>query len=124
MKKKFLSLFLITCLFSFIGINNTLAADFDAGQTFTNQLVEYTPTVTGGISYNNVAAKHEIYVICNELLAEGKTIIMISSEMEELLGMCDRLLVMAEGHLSGTIEKSDFSQQNVMRYASQQYVKD
>ena len=72
----------------------------------------------------DVAAKHEIYVICNELLAEGKTIIMISSEMEELLGMCDRLLVMAEGHLSGTIEKSDFSQQNVMRYASQQYVKD
>lgn len=69
----------------------------------------------------DVGAKHEIYMICNQLLEQGKTIIMISSEMEELLGMCDRLVVMAEGHVSGIIEKEEFSQENIMRYASRQF---
>lgn len=82
MKKKFLSLFLITCLFSFIGINNTLAADFDAGQTFTNQLVEYTPTVTGGISYNNIAAKHEMYTVTNSESGNQYTAYCIDRQLQ------------------------------------------
>ena len=69
----------------------------------------------------DIGAKQEIYKICNHLLEEGKTIIMISSEMEELLGMCDRILVIAEGHLSGIIDRELFSQETIMGYASAEY---
>lgn len=69
----------------------------------------------------DVGAKQEIYKICNQLLDEGKTIIMISSEMEELLGMCDRILVIAEGHLSGEVLRSDFSQERIMELASAEF---
>ena len=52
----------------------------------------------------DVGAKVEIYNIMNDLLAQGASIIMVSSEMEEILGMSDRVMVMYEGHETGVIE--------------------
>lgn len=71
----------------------------------------------------DVGAKYEIYCLMNELKEEGKTIIMISSEMEEIMGMSDRILVLAEGHLSGELNRDAFSQETIMRYASREMQK-
>lgn len=62
----------------------------------------------------DVGAKVEIYKIINELVKKGKTIIMISSEMPELLGMCDRILVMHEGRLAGELSREEASQEKIM----------
>lgn len=68
----------------------------------------------------DVGAKHEIYEIMNELAKQGKAIIMISSEMSELLGMADRVYVMCNGKLTGEIDKAeDMTQAKVMSYATQ-----
>ena len=68
----------------------------------------------------DVGAKHEIYEIMNDLAKQGKAIIMISSEMAELLGMSDRVCVMCNGRLTGEItEKDKMTQANVMNYATQ-----
>ena len=68
----------------------------------------------------DVGAKHEIYEIMNDLAAQGKSIIMISSEMAELLGMSDRVYVMCDGKLRGEItEKEEMTQAKVMSYATQ-----
>jgi ribose transport system ATP-binding protein len=66
----------------------------------------------------DVGAKHEIYELMNELCAEGKCIIMISSEMEELLGMSDRIVVLHEHGLAGEIPKEKFNQEYVLHLAS------
>lgn len=66
----------------------------------------------------DVGAKYEIYKLMNALVENGKTILLISSEMEELLGMSDRIAVLAEGKLTGIVEKSEFDQQAILRYAS------
>ena len=66
----------------------------------------------------DVGAKQEIYKLMNRLVEEGKSIIMISSEMEELLGMSDRIAVLHEGRISGEIAKGDFSQDKVLELAS------
>ena len=65
-----------------------------------------------------MGAKYEIYKLMNALVEKGKTILLISSEMEELLGMSDRIAVLAEGKLTGIVEKSEFDQQTILRYAS------
>lgn len=62
----------------------------------------------------DVGAKFEIYSIVNELAADGRGVLMISSEMPELLGMCDRLYVMSEGQLVGQMNASDASQESIM----------
>ena len=68
----------------------------------------------------DVGAKHEIYEIMTDLAKQGKAIIMISSEMAELLGMSDRIYVMCNGKLRGEItEESDMTQEKVMSYATQ-----
>ncbi|MGI5966878.1 MULTISPECIES: sugar ABC transporter ATP-binding protein [Anaerotruncus] len=67
----------------------------------------------------DVGAKYEIYSIMLELIAQGKSIIMISSEMPELLGMADRVMVMCEGRVSGFLEPDQFNQVEVMRLATQ-----
>ena len=67
----------------------------------------------------DVGTKYEIYKLMNELVEkEGKAIIMISSEMEELMGMSDRIVVLSEGNMTGSLEKSEFSQETIMAYAS------
>lgn len=68
----------------------------------------------------DVGAKHEIYEIMNDLAAEGKAIIMISSEMAELLGMSDRVYVMCNGKMRGELtEAEEMTQEHVMSYATQ-----
>ena len=67
----------------------------------------------------DVGAKYEIYSIMIDLVKQGKSIIMISSEMPELLGMADRVMVMCEGRVTGILEKGEANQVEVMRLATQ-----
>lgn len=62
----------------------------------------------------DVGAKFEIYSIINELADDGKGVVMISSEMPELLGMCDRIYVMNEGRFVGELDKTNASQEKIM----------
>lgn len=62
----------------------------------------------------DVGAKYEIYNIMNQMVAEGKSVIMISSEMPELLGMCDRIYVLNEGHIAGEMAASEATQEKIM----------
>ncbi|NOU96910.1 ATP-binding cassette domain-containing protein [Paenibacillus sp. LMG 31456] len=66
----------------------------------------------------DVGAKFEIYSIIADLAKQGKSIIMISSEMPELLGMSDRIMVMCQGRLSGIIEGKDATEEHIMRLAT------
>ncbi|MEG1012259.1 MAG: sugar ABC transporter ATP-binding protein [Ruthenibacterium sp.] len=66
----------------------------------------------------DVGAKYEIYNIMNELAQGGMSIIMISSELPELLGMCDRIYIVCEGKIAGEIARKDFTQERVMNYAT------
>ena len=63
----------------------------------------------------DVGAKYEIYQIINQLAASGKTVIFISSDMPEILGMCDRVYVMNEGEIVGELKGTDITQENIMR---------
>lgn len=66
----------------------------------------------------DVGAKQEIYNLMCDLANEGKAIIMISSDMEELLGMADRIIVLSEGKMAGEVEKEQFSQDYILDLAS------
>ena len=66
----------------------------------------------------DVGAKYEIYTIMEDLVAQGKSIIMISSEMSELIGMSDRILVMCEGRTSGLLDVAMATQENIMMLAT------
>ena len=67
----------------------------------------------------DVGAKYEIYMIMADLVKQGKAIIMVSSEMPELIGMSHRVLVLCNGQLTGTLEKAEITQETIMRYATQ-----
>lgn len=62
----------------------------------------------------DVGAKYEIYCIINQLVAEGKTVLFISSEMPEILGMCDRIYVMNEGKIVSELDRKDATQEVIM----------
>jgi putative multiple sugar transport system ATP-binding protein len=62
----------------------------------------------------DVGAKFEIYTIMNDLAAQGRGVVMISSEMPELLGMCDRIYVMNEGRIVGELSRDEASQERIM----------
>ena len=66
----------------------------------------------------DVGAKSEIYALVNELVESGKAVLMISSEMEEVMGMSDRIIVLREGRISGTLNRKDFNQETIMAFAS------
>ncbi|MEA3326076.1 MAG: sugar ABC transporter ATP-binding protein [Chloroflexota bacterium] len=66
----------------------------------------------------DVGAKYEIFTIMNKLVEEGMSIIMISSELPEILGMTDRIYVVSEGRITGEITTEDADQEIVMRYAT------
>ena len=66
----------------------------------------------------DVGAKQEIYQLMNSLIEQGISIIMISSEMEELIGMSDRIIVMHEGVITGELHKEEFTQNKILEYAS------
>lgn len=66
----------------------------------------------------DVGAKYEIYQIMIELAKQGKAIIMISSEMSELIGMSDRIIVMCNGRITGEVTGDEASQENIMQFAT------
>ncbi|NEX46281.1 multiple monosaccharide ABC transporter ATP-binding protein [Pseudotabrizicola algicola] len=78
---------------------------------FTDPQVLILDEPTRGI---DVGAKFEIYNIMNQLAADGRGILMISSEMPELLGMCDRIYVMNEGRIVGELSRDEASQERIM----------
>ncbi|WP_102223463.1 multiple monosaccharide ABC transporter ATP-binding protein [Acidimangrovimonas sediminis] len=78
---------------------------------FTEPEVLILDEPTRGI---DVGAKYEIYTIINELAAQGKGVVVISSEMPELLGMCDRIYVMNEGSFVGEMPAAEASQERIM----------
>lgn len=63
----------------------------------------------------DVGAKYEIYSIINDLAGAGKAIVVISSEMPELLGICDRVYVINEGEIAGELQKEELSQELIMK---------
>lgn len=67
----------------------------------------------------DVGAKYEIYTIIASLAKQGKSIIMISSEMSELIGMSDRIIVMSEGKLTGELQRDEATQESIMALATQ-----
>lgn len=79
---------------------------------FTDPDVLILDEPTRGI---DVGAKYEIYTIINKLAEEGKAIILISSELPEILGMCDRIYVMNEGRIVGELNREDASQETIMK---------
>ncbi len=66
----------------------------------------------------DVGARYEIYSIMVDLTKQGRSILMVSSDMEELLGMSDRIVVLHEGKQTGILERNDFSQEKVLLLAS------
>ena len=65
----------------------------------------------------DVGAKFEIYKLITEIVKEEKAVVMVSSELPELIGMCDRIYIMCQGRVSGCITRDEFSQETIMRYA-------
>lgn len=70
---------------------------------------------TRGIDVN---AKMEIYNIIVKLAEQGKSIILISSEMQEIIGLCDRVNIMFEGRISGELSREELTQEEIMKYAT------
>lgn len=66
----------------------------------------------------DVGAKFEIYKLMTEIAKEGKAVIMVSSELPELIGMCDRIYIMNQGKITGELKKDEFSQEAIMRFAT------
>ncbi|MAT42606.1 MAG: ABC transporter ATP-binding protein [Anaerolineaceae bacterium] len=79
---------------------------------FANPDILFLDEPTRGI---DVGAKYEIYTIINQLASEGKGIILISSELPEILGVCDRIYVMSEGKIVGEMLAKDASQESIMK---------
>lgn len=71
----------------------------------------------------DVGTKSEIYQLIDDLVLEGKTVIMVSSDMMELIGVCDRIGVMSNGLMTGILERSEFSQERIMELALKNYLK-
>lgn len=67
-----------------------------------------------------MGAKAEIYQLINELAAQGAGVLLISSEIEELLGMCDRILVMRLGELTASFARGEFDRERILRAAFQE----
>lgn len=82
---------------------------------FTNPKILILDEPTRGI---DVGAKYEIYTLINQLISEGMSILIISSELPELLAMSDRIYVVAEGKITGELSKEEATQENVMRLAT------
>ena len=87
-----------------------------SGKTLIKSLSGGNHEPTRGI---DVGAKYEIYCIIADLAKQGKSIIMISSEMGELIGMSDRIMVMCDGRMTGVIDGKDANQENIMALATQ-----
>jgi len=72
----------------------------------------------------DVGAKFEIYTLLWELAAEGKAIIVVSSDLPELMGICHRVIVFSKGKISGVIDRADFDQERILSLAYQEYIQE
>ena len=81
----------------------------------TNPRILILDEPTRGI---DVGAKAEIHRLISDLAAKGMAIIMISSELPEILGMSDRIMVMHEGHVSGFLDRAEATQEKIMELAA------
>ncbi|WP_061569342.1 multiple monosaccharide ABC transporter ATP-binding protein [Caldibacillus debilis] len=79
---------------------------------FTDPVILILDEPTRGI---DVGAKYEIYSIINQLAAQGKGILLISSELPELIGMCDRIYVMSKGKITGEVPATEATQESIMK---------
>jgi ribose transport system ATP-binding protein len=86
---------------------------------FRNAEVLILDEPTRGI---DVGAKFEIYLLLWELAALGKGIIIVSSELPELMGICHRMLVFSNGRITGELERKDFDQERILKYAFSGYI--
>ena len=86
---------------------------------FTDPKVLILDEPTRGI---DVGAKYEIYTIMNRLVDEGYSVIMISSDLPEVLGMSDRIYIMAEGQVTGELSREEATEQNIMAMATKTHV--
>jgi D-xylose transport system ATP-binding protein len=86
-----------------------------ARSLMTNPKVLFLDEPTRGI---DVGAKHEIYVLMNQLAEAGAAIVMVSSELPEIMGMSDRILVMHEGTVAGELKRTEATQEKIMLLAS------
>ena len=66
----------------------------------------------------DIGAKAEVYKLINELTSEGMAVVVISSELPEVIGISDRILVMHDGKIAGELQRRDFSEENVMKLAT------
>ncbi len=66
----------------------------------------------------DVGAKYEIYKLMNDLASKGKSILFVSSEMPELIGVADRIMVMSNGRIAGILNRDEFDQEEIMRFAA------
>ena len=64
----------------------------------------------------DVGAKYEIYCVINDLAKAGKAVIVISSEMQEIIGTCDRVYVINDGEIAGELSKNEVSQEKIMQH--------
>jgi D-xylose transport system ATP-binding protein len=80
----------------------------------TDPQVVFLDEPTRGI---DVGAKLEVYELVNQLTAAGQAVVLVSSELPELMGMSDRIVMLAEGHVGGTFEKSEYSQEKLLAAA-------
>ena len=64
-------------------------------------------------------AKYDIYCLINQMVEQGKSVIMISSEMPEILGMCDRIYIMNEGKMAGELDAKEATQEGIMAHIMQ-----
>lgn len=80
-----------------------------------NPKVLFLDEPTRGI---DVGAKVEIYKLINKLTSEGMAVVVISSELPEVIGISDRILVMHDGKIAGELQHRDFSEENVMKLAT------
>jgi galactofuranose transport system ATP-binding protein len=64
----------------------------------------------------DVGAKYEIYTIINQLAREGRAILVISSELPELIGLCDRIYTLSAGRVTGEVLRADATQEHLMQY--------
>ena len=104
-------------------VHRTLAKNLSGGnqqKVVIGKWLMSRPTVflmdepTRGI---DVGAKYEVYSIINDLAAQGAGILLISSELEELMGMCDRIVVMSKGEIQGAFDRSEFDRERILHAA-------
>jgi putative multiple sugar transport system ATP-binding protein len=67
----------------------------------------------------DVGAKYEIYSIINELADQGRAVLVISSELPELLGLCDRVYALSEGRITGELTRAEATQERLMHHMTQ-----